>query len=295
MRSPRSPRSSCSSRSGRSRGPAIAPPTPASTSRSPPIGDSYGVLDLPVRPLPEISSQDYSARYQAYQLVHRKGIAAVTCRESTRAIRFHRVSSRTIARRAMWSERVPVALRARGHSPALHRRLSVRRLASAFAGTPENLPGSWAADDAQAFVSAGFGETPPIADDDLVRVWAIPAVREALPAQPVIELGKEWYPPEPAWRWTSSPARPTITAPRAQQVELAMSVPLLHDRRTGRGLGEESVPIFTAGGQSISRSVRAGDVVRVALSLVPGAQNVSVALARATFVHRTMENPTHAC
>ena len=120
-------------------------------------------------------------------------------------------------------------------------------------------------------------------EDDLVRVWAIPPAREALPAEPVIELGKEWYPPEPAWRWSSSPATLTITAPRAQEVELAMSVPLLHDRRTGRGLGDESVLIFTAGGQSVSRSVRAGDVVRVALSLVPGAQNVSVALGAGNF------------
>ena len=122
-----------------------------------------------------------------------------------------------------------------------------------------------------------------MAEDDLVRVWAIPAGRDALPAQPVIELGKEWYPAEPAWRWASSPATLTITTPRAVQVELAISVPLLHDRSTGRGLGEESVLIFTTGGQSISRSVRTGDVVRVALSLVPGAQNVSVALGAGNF------------
>ena len=62
-----------------------------------------------------------------------------------------------------------------------------------------------------------------------------------------------------------------------------MSVPLLHDRNTGRGLGEESVLIFTAGGQTVSRPVRAGDVVRVTLSLVPGAQNVSVALGAGNF------------
>ena len=244
----------------------------------------YGVLDLPVRPLPEVSPQDYSARYQALQLVHHKGIAGGYL---SRVYARHPVSPCVFA-----DDRAPHDVRVNGVpsrcEPAAIHQLSTRGYRFVVwhqpsDQNPENLPGSWAAQDAQEFITAAFGSQAPVSEEPLARVWRIPPASEALPSVPVVELGPGWYPAEPAWRWAASPATLMITAPRSEEVELSLSMRLVHDRIASRGLGENGVLIVTSGSQSVSRAFRAGDIVRVPLSLSAGPQTVSLALGAGNF------------
>jgi len=260
------------------------PPTPSLYTSLAGDKTMFGVLDLPVRPSPDMSPYDYSARYQAYQMLHKKGIAAGYV---SRTYARHPVSPCIFA-----DDRAPADVRVDG-VPSRCEPAAIHQLAAAgyryvvwhkpSEWTLENLPGSWADADARMFVESAFGVRPPAVDDVLVRAWMIPQGVDALPTEPVVELGAEWYPAEPDWRWATSPATLIITAPRRQEVELTVSVPLLHDRSSGRALGRESVLIATLGDQTVSRPVAAGDVVRFPLSLDAGAQTVSIALGAGNF------------
>jgi hypothetical protein len=161
--------------------------------------------------------------------------------------------------------------------------------------TLENLPGSWAAEDAASFVRAAFGGAPPSVQEPLVRVWTLPAADLSLPAEPVVELGSGWYAPEPEWRWAASPAEIAITASRSQEAELTMSVRLIHDRNSGRGLGDTGVLIVTSGRDSVSRPITRGEPVRIPITLSPGRQIVSLSLGagnfRPTEFHETDRRP----
>ena len=260
------------------------PPAPAFYQRLAPTASMYGVLDLPVRPLPEISPLDYSARYQALQLVHHKGIAGGYL---SRVYARHPVSPCLFA-----EDRAPHDVRVNGVpsrcEPAAIHQLATSGYRFVVWHQPsdtnlENLPGSWAAQDAQAFITAAFGNQAPIFEEPLARVWRIPPANEALPAVPVVELGSGWYPAEPAWRWAASPATLTITAPRNEDAELSLSMRLVHDRTESRGLGKNGVVIVTAGRQSVSRAFRPGDIIRVPLSLSAGPQTISLALGAGNF------------
>ena len=241
------------------------PPTPAFYQRLAADTEMYGVLDLPVRPLPEISPQDYSARYQALQLVHHKGIAGGYL---SRVYARHPISPCVFA-----EDRAPQDVRVNGApsrcEPAAIHQLATHGYRFVVWHQPseqnlENLPGSWAAQDAQAFVTAAFGNQTPVSEEPLARVWRIPPAIEALPAVPVVELGPGWYPAEPAWRWAASPATLTITAPRNEDVELSLSMrprPRSHrepwprqERRTHRHVGPPERLARLQGGRHRARA-----------------------------------------
>jgi hypothetical protein len=73
------------------------------------------------------------------------------------------------------------------------------------------------------------------------------------------------------------------TSARVRDAELSVSVRLLHDRNTGRGLGDEGVLLVTSGRQSISRPVTRGTIVRVPLRISAGRQTVSLSLGSGNF------------
>ena len=130
-----------------------------------------------------VSPQDYSARYQALQLVHHKGIAGGYL---SRVYARHPVSPCMFA-----EDRAPQDVRVNGApsrcEPAAIHQLATSGYRFVVWHQPseqhlENLPGSWAAQDAQAFVTAAFANQAPVSEEPLARVWRIPPSNDALPA-----------------------------------------------------------------------------------------------------------------
>jgi hypothetical protein len=265
------------------RGQAL-PVTPALYHRLSADRDSYGVLDLPIRSRPDVSTVDFSARYQAQQIIHRKGIVAG---HVSRAYARHPVSPCVFA-----DDRGPRDVRVNGE-PSRCEPAAVHQLAShgyrfvvwhkPSKTARENLPGSWAALDAEAFVRGAFGDSPPVEDDEVASVWKLPPADESLPATPVVELGPGWYPAEPEWRWATSPATVVVTASRPESAELVVTLALLHDLQTERPLGKASTLIVTTGTETLSFPVTPGESVRVPLTLVRGSQTVGLSLGSGNF------------
>jgi hypothetical protein len=260
------------------------PPVPAVYAALAHDNESYGVLDLPIRPLPESSPIDYSARYQVLQMTHRKGIAGGYI---SRTYGRHPVSPCIFER-----DRVLPDIRVDG-VPSRCEPAAIYQLASRGyryvvwhmpgVGTHDDRSTSFARQDSEAFVAAAFGGRDPDVGDATVRAWRIPSGDAALPAGAVVELMTGWYPAEPKWRWAVSPATLGVTSPRRMNAELAIDVALLHGLETPVGLGGAGVLIVTTGTATVSVPVKPGETVRVPITLTTGETVVTLALGAGNF------------
>lgn len=246
-------------------------------------GEPYGVLDLPLRPLPHISPMDFSARYQALQMTHGKGIAGGYV---SRGYARHPVSPCLFA-----EVRAALDVRVNG-TPSQCEPAAIHQLASSNyryvvwhrpTGEAGPDPDSFAARDSESFVTASFAGRRPDIDDGVVRAWRLPPPAEALPATPVIELTTGWYAAEPRWRWAQSPAGIRVTAAREQQATLVLAVALVHGLNTPVGLAQEGVLIVTNGGETTSFVIKPDEVIRVPVTIRRGVTELTLALGAGNF------------
>jgi hypothetical protein len=246
--------------------------------------ESYGVLDLPIRPLPEWSPIDYSARYQVLQMTHGKGIAGGFI---SRTYRRHPVAPCIFE-----PSRVLPDIRVDG-VPSQCEPAAIYQLASRgyryvvwhlpATGTRDDRRASFAGQDSEAFVAAAFGGRAADVSDETFKAWRIPTGDTALPAAPVVELMTGWYPAEPNWRWAQSPATLRVTSPRRMTTELVIDVALLHGLGTPVGLGQSGVLVVTAGAETVSVLIEPGETVRVPIALTKGETAVTLALGAGNF------------
>ena len=155
------------------------------------------MLDLPIRPLPNLSPVDYSARYQVLQMTHGKGIAGGYI---SRTYERH-----PIAPCLYQTDRAPADVRVNG-APSRCEPAAIHQLAShgyryvvwhlPWDETRDNSPGSFAERDAAGFLGAGFAGRSADISDDTIKAWRLPAPDAALPSTPVVELTSGWYPSE---------------------------------------------------------------------------------------------------
>jgi hypothetical protein len=247
-------------------------------------GEHYGVLDLPIRPRPDLSPVDYSARYQVLQMTHGKGIAGGYI-------------SRTYGRHPLApclydTDRAPADVRVNGE-PSRCEPAAIYQLAShgyryvvwhlPWDQTRDNSPGSFAERDAAAFVGAAFAGRAADLSDDTMKAWRIPAADVAMPATPVVELTSGWYPVEATWRWAQSPAGLRVTSAQRMNAELVIAMALVHGLETPVGLGQEGVLIVATGGDTTSVAVKPGDAVRVPIVLTKGVTDVALTLGAGNF------------
>jgi hypothetical protein len=245
--------------------------------------ESYGVLDLPIRPLPESSPIDYSARYQVLQMTHGKGIAGGYI---SRTYGRHPVSPCIFE-----PSRVLPDIRVDG-APSPCEPAAIYQLASRGyryvvwhlpTGTRDDRPDSWARQDSEAFVAAAFAGRAADVSDETFKAWRIPTGDAALPAAPVVELMTGWYPAEPKWRWAQSPATLRVTSPQRMTAELVIDVALLHGLGTPVGLGQAGVLLVTVGAETVSVVIKPGETVRVPIALTKGETVVTLALGAGNF------------
>jgi hypothetical protein len=247
-------------------------------------GEQYGVLDLPIRPLPDLSPFDYSARYQVLQMTHGKGIAGGYV---SRAYERH-----PIAPCIYETQRAQADIRVNG-SPSRCEPAAIYQLAShgyrylvwhlPWDQTRDNSPGSFADRDAAAFATAAFGGRSADIGDEVIKAWRIPTGDQALPATPVLEVTSGWYPAEPQWRWARSPAQLQITSAIEQQATLVFAVALVHGLKTPVGLAQEGVLIVTNGGETTSFVIKPDEVIRVPVTIRRGITDLTLALGAGNF------------
>ena len=246
--------------------------------------EQYGVLDLPIRPLRDLSPVDYSARYQVLQMTHGKGIAGGYVSRT--------YDRHPIAPCLSQIDRAPADVRVNGE-PSRCEPAAIFQLASQgyryvvwhlpWDQTRDNSPGSFAEQDAAAFVRAAFGTRSADVSDAAIKAWRMPSPERALPATPVVELTTGWYPLEPQWRWAQSPAALRITSAARMNAELAISVALVHGLETPVGLGQDGVLIVTVGADPVSVAVKPGETVRVPIALEQGVTDITLRLGSGNF------------
>ena len=268
-------------------------PKPWPTLKLPPVpglytalardGEQYGVLDLPLRPLPHLSPMDYSARYQALQMTHGKGIAGGYV---SRGFERHPIAPCLFA-----EVRAALDVRVNG-TPSQCEPAAIHQLASSnyryvVWHQPSRDVGpdrdSFAARDAESFVTAAFAGRRPDIDDGVIRAWRLPPPDEALPTTPVLELTSGWHEAEPNWRWARTPAQLRITSAIEQQVTLVLAVALIHGLGTPVGLAQEGVLIVTIGSATTSLAIKPGEAVRVPVTIARGVTNVTLSLGAGNF------------
>ena len=249
--------------------------------------ERYGVLDLPVAygdvALPG-GWHDLAARYQVYQMSHRKPIA-------------FGYLSRTYSRhplplvaRFIDSQGSPSFLLVDGESQPLVRD---GQIALAQAGyryvvwhktLMEELGGTGPDTVSRKFIRQAFGAgAQPVVEDDRVSVYEIDAT--ATPTHLGATLGKGWYSPDgpSASRWAASPATLAFEVPHAQSVVLEFTTVHLHDAQAANGLGSNGVLTVAAGSWTANVPVQVGELTTVTVPLEAGSQTVTLTLEAGNF------------
>ena len=250
----------------------------------------YGVLDLPLAPDDSISALNYSAYYQIYQMVHRKGIAGGYIPRTYHA---HPVFPCLFGEQGphpdflVDGQPAPCAFHPYYDLPSNNYRYLVLhkpRPDYSVYNTWDS-PG-W--QQAVAFETQYLSGLEPVVDDDFTRAYMMPAapLASALPA--TVSPGVNWHALEQAgghsWRWAQSPATLRLSSPVRQEVVLELAVDRLYtvDGDAPRGQrGELHVALdrhFVA-----AVTVVAGESARIPLSLAPGVQTVTLTLAGGNF------------
>jgi hypothetical protein len=247
-------------------------------------GEDYGVFDLPVRSQGNVTPIEYSARYQALQMTHGKGIAGGAV---ARTYSRHPVSPCLFAGSRVSADVLVDGTPSRCEPAAIHQlaasgyRYVVWHLPPAAADGTR--PRTFAIRDTESFVLAAFPGRRPDISDGVIRAWRLPSPDLALPATPVLELTTGWYPAEPRWRWARSPAAIRITSARAQQATLVLAVALVHGLGSPAGLAKEGVLIVTNGNDTSSFAIKPDEVVRVPVSIRRGITDITLALGAGNF------------
>lgn len=248
--------------------------------------EMYGVFDLPLTNDPvDRRVFVYSSRYQVYQMTHGKGLAGGY---------LSRVYARHPVFPCLMMDPPPEDLRVNGDSYDC-RADAQRELADAGfryvvwhkpqPGDPRNLPGGYGEAMSKAFVQAAFGDTPPIIDDDEVRVYEVrPGTRP--PRGLGLTFADNWYerPAGAPTRWAASPATLTVTSPVDQAVTFEIKPENMHVPSAKSGFGGKGV-LNVQVGDWFNQDVplKADSTARLAIPLHAGKQTIRLALEAGNF------------
>jgi hypothetical protein len=145
-------------------------------------------------------------------------------------------------------------------------------------------PGSWGEAQAAETIATLFGDQLPLIEDELVRVYAVPPSGNVSNLTTTIALQENWNPQEvtPEWslRWAQSPAVLTIYSPQARQATLELTPALIYEPGLPDGyLGHNGVLLVEMeSGPTIHLPIHPDEVAKVALTLRPGVQTVTLRL-----------------
>ncbi len=207
--------------------------------------DSYGVLDLPIRPSPSFPADMYSANYQMYQMIHNKGIATGYL---SRSYGEHPVFPCLIPDMVETADITLDGEPARCYQNTLvdlaennYRFVVYHKPQSSY---EQYQPGSWGEVQANEFISRFFGDQEPLVDDDLVRVYEVPTP-DQIEVETMIRTGENWYKMEvdgdEHWRWARSPAFLDIKSAKPQEacLRLHRSLSMIQIPKAALAIGED--------------------------------------------------------
>ncbi|HSM54836.1 MAG TPA: hypothetical protein VK879_01675 [Candidatus Sulfomarinibacteraceae bacterium] len=245
--------------------------------------EMYGVFDLPIKPAPDAWEVGYSAHYQIYQMTHGKGIAAGYI-------------SRTYDTHPLFPCLIPESqhetpdLFVNGQPADCRHNLLYQLAANNYRYVvwhqpqPEYRfyqPGSWGHAQSAELIELLYGDRPPLAADDLARVYPVPPLEEAMETIiPALERGEGWRDWEGDFRWAASPATLFITVPRHQQVTLELLPAALYDPTPGN---EGVLHLTLDGSPQPPVTIRPKQPVAIPLTLSAGRHQLDLRLEAGNF------------
>lgn len=195
----------------------------------------YGVFDLPVSPIPDVSSYVIpSSIYMVHQITHQKGIAAGYL---SRTYDEHPLfpylmnDDLDLGQKNLYVNDTPAG-RVLAHD-------DLARNNYRYVVWHKHLRGAEGekVEPARAYLTELFGEQAPLVDDEFTQVYAIPQTR----APALLESGRNWRRSEGAWRWAASPATLEVTSLVERPALLEITPAALHDPESANGLGQSGV------------------------------------------------------
>ncbi|HQX08898.1 MAG TPA: hypothetical protein PKY66_00680 [Thermoflexales bacterium] len=263
--------------------PPVVPAFYAEIAKDP---DRYAVFDLPIRPEREIgyasSYITYAARYQWFQLVHRKAIATG---HVSRYPNIHPVFSEFVAESTN-STGYESDIRVNG-APAsryANARLELARNGYRYVVVhkPDGLSGydrgGWADLGVQTFVRTVFGNETPVRDDEQVTVYAVGSPPEVYAPSLVMQetFFSGWVNGNSAQRQAIVPTSFYLASPTKGLARLEILVVGAYDRKLGGGANPRTLMVKTAAGPPIVMPLQFGTRVAVEFPVAAGAQTITL-------------------
>lgn len=246
----------------------------------------YGVLDLPFTPLPQYAAIVYNSHYQMYQMTHRKGIAMGY-----------------ISRVYVTHPALPCLVpQPRPPQPDV---LVNGRPTTCYANSLFDLatfnyryvvwhkpqswytdyyPGSWGERQAADLIAKLFGAQPPLFEDELTRVYAVPPLAETATGAPTLGLLDNWQLREAGWRWARSPATLFVSVPQATTAILQITPASIYDPAPDRVVGRHGfLRVEVADGFATVVELNSDQTAEIPLELPAGAYTITLSLEAGNF------------
>jgi hypothetical protein len=257
---------------------------------------TYGVFDLPIRPLrpleyPSLYST-YSSLYQVDQMTHRKPIASGYI---DRAFLVHPVFPYLVSD-AVDDAQEPTELLVNGKPTDLYANAQYTLARNGyryvvFHKPEENHgpdswgyePGAWGETAAKRFLQGAFGDQRPLVDDGLVTVYEVDpsldpknlkvsiALRDS-PEQVALELATGKH-------WAILPASFKVSSPSDQPARLEITPETIYDPTSNTSPADATVRLKPENGPPVPGLLRAGQTTVFPLQLTAGTQVVMLRLA----------------
>jgi hypothetical protein len=248
----------------------------------------YGVLDLPTSFDQSLSTLQYNATYQMYQMFHNKGVSMGYI---SRIYNKHPVFPCVYDLPAEEFElRVNDEPASCPFQPRYDLPLNNYRYIVIHKPQPEFFdykPGTPGEAEAAEFVSQYLSDETPIIDDALTTVYAMPLTPDISALTTTLGFGNNWHGRETAngiaWHWAQSPAELIITSPIPQDVVLEIMIftiyiPPEHDNNFQSRLHIE----MDNGFQTVV-VIEAGKMTAIPLELTPGKHTLTLNLEAGNF------------
>src|SRR5262249_42256802 len=249
--------------------------------------ETYGVFDLPIRPLRPIDYRSShvvdSSHYQVEQMTHHKGIASGYI---DRAVLRHPVFA-------------PLGADSSDDGPEQNDLRIDGKPASRYANAQYELarngyryvvfhkpqpeyddyvPGSWGEATAREFLRSVFRDQRPLVDDELVTVYrvdpSLDLARRSPSILPRVSDEQAVTDLQPGKHWAFSPAGFQIVSPSAVSARLEITPEAIYDPASNAFPAEVAIRLEPETGPAVRGVLRAGQTTVLPLSLTAGSQVV---------------------
>jgi hypothetical protein len=248
----------------------------------------YGVFDVPQTYDQSITTAQYNATYQMYQIHHSKGIPMGYL-------------SRTYGKHPVFpcffqlpSEKGQLLVNGDPapcpFHPLYDLPLNNYRYVVVHKPQPEFFdykPGTQGEAEAAEFINTFLSDQTPIIDDHLTTVYQMPASPDISALFTTLGYGENWHGPEAAdgdsWRWAASPAELIISSPVTQKVTLEMDFFVVYIPPDAAENYQSRLHIEMDNGFQTIVEIETGQMTAVPLQLSPGKQILTLTLEAGGF------------